>query len=146
MGIWARDGFPIFQSECHTPLNLASPTKRVISSRLEQCMVCAKQKSEHTLATDHSYERDKTLPRWMGWHAFRRGLATNLHGAGVADKEIQGVLRHSNVRVTQDSHIKSIPQTRIDAMEAIGEKMESNSAVCTVHAPVVQRPEANLTN
>src|SRR5205823_4168742 len=29
--------------------------------------------------------------RWYGWHAFRRGLATNLHHLGVDDKTIQNI-------------------------------------------------------
>jgi integrase len=37
---------------------------------------------------------------WHGWHAYRRGLATNLHRLGVPDKVIQRMLRHSNVAVT----------------------------------------------
>jgi integrase len=132
---WARDGFPIFQSEVHTPLALPNLVKRVIVPRLEQCIVCGEQKAEHTPATDHQYERNTTLPKWRGWHSFRRGLATNLHTAGVADKDIQGVLRHSNIRVTMDSYVKSIPQTRINALESIGEKMDSDSVICTVDAP-----------
>jgi len=35
--------------------------------------------------------------RWHGWHAFRRGLATNLHRLGVSDKIVQKILRHSGV-------------------------------------------------
>jgi hypothetical protein len=27
--------------------------------------------------------------KWKGWHAYRRGLATNLHELGVPDKVIQ---------------------------------------------------------
>ena len=34
---------------------------------------------------------------WQGWHAFRRGLGTNLHKAGVQDKIIQSLLRHSSL-------------------------------------------------
>lgn len=34
---------------------------------------------------------------WRDWHAFRHGLATNLHVLGNADKEIQEILRHSNM-------------------------------------------------
>jgi integrase len=123
LGEWAREGFPIFQSEVHTPLNLANLVKRVIAPRLDQCITCAKQKFEHEPTDDHTYERDKTLPLWNGWHAFRRGLATNLHANGVADKTIQSVLRHSNVRVTQDAYIKTVPASTIDAMDSIGEKM-----------------------
>jgi hypothetical protein len=35
---------------------------------------------------------------WYGWHAFRRGLATNLHRLGVSDKVIQQILRHAGCR------------------------------------------------
>jgi integrase len=38
---------------------------------------------------------------WHGWHAFRRGLATNLHTLGVSDIVIQAILRHSDVAVTR---------------------------------------------
>ena len=51
-----------------------------------------------------------------GWHAFRRGLATNLHHLGVQDKTIQGLLRHSNVAVTQACYIKSINSDAVEAM------------------------------
>jgi len=37
--------------------------------------------------------------RCHGWHAFRRGLATNLHRLRVSDKTIQRIFRHSNVAV-----------------------------------------------
>jgi integrase len=37
---------------------------------------------------------------WFGYHAFRRGLATKLHDAGVNDLTIQRILRHSDVSVT----------------------------------------------
>jgi len=51
--------------------------------------------------------------QWHGWHAFRRGLATNLHQLGVSDKTIQRILRHSNVAVTQNCYIKTwTPKSR----------------------------------
>jgi integrase len=52
---------------------------------------------------------------WHGWHAFRRGFATNLHG--VPDKIIQRILRHANVRVTQDSYSKTADDDAIAAMK-----------------------------
>jgi integrase len=66
---------------------------------------------------DHEYRRDERLPEWHGWHAFRRGLATNLHDLGVDDKTIQAILRHSNVSVTQKCYIKSLPKQSHTAME-----------------------------
>jgi len=50
----------------------------------------------------HLFERNNSLPQWHGWHAFRRGLATNLHGLGVEDKTMQRILRHSNVALTMN--------------------------------------------
>jgi integrase len=38
---------------------------------------------------------------WCGFHGFRRGLATNLHALGVQDIDVQQILRHSDVAVTQ---------------------------------------------
>ena len=38
---------------------------------------------------------------WKGWHAYRRGLATNLKKLGVPDTTIQAVIRHESVSTTQ---------------------------------------------
>ena len=42
---------------------------------------------------------------WHGWHAFRRGLGSNLNDLGVLDLTIQRILRHSNVTTTRKSYI-----------------------------------------
>ena len=55
----------------------------------------------------HDYERDSRRPEWHGWHAFRGGLATNLHDLGVPDK-IQAILGHANVQVRQNGYIKTL--------------------------------------
>jgi integrase len=57
--------------------------------------------------------------KWHGWHAFRRGLATNLHQLGVQDKVIQRILRHSNVSVTQACYIKTADADVVAAMHAL---------------------------
>jgi hypothetical protein len=44
---------------------------------------------------------------WQGWHAFRRGLATNLHKPGVFDKVIQQILRHAKVTITIRSPVNA---------------------------------------
>lgn len=56
---------------------------------------------------------------WHGWHAFRRGLATNLHRLGVQDKVIQAILRHSNVGVTQRCYIKTADSDVVSAMQKL---------------------------
>jgi integrase len=55
--------------------------------------------------------------QWRGWHAFRRGLATNLHQLGVSDKTIQRILRHANVGVTQACYIKTADFEVVEAMQ-----------------------------
>ena len=59
------------------------------------------------------------LPEWHGWHAFRRGLATNLHRLGVPAETIQVILRHSNVAVTQACYIKTVRDDAKAAMEKL---------------------------
>jgi integrase len=43
--------------------------------------------------------------RWKGWHAFRRGLATNLFSLGVPAEVAQTILRHAAVSTTQQHYI-----------------------------------------
>jgi integrase len=57
--------------------------------------------------------------RWYGWHAFRRGLATNLHRLRVQDEIIQRILRHSNVSVTQSCYIKTVDADVVAAMRSL---------------------------
>ena len=64
--------------------------------------------------------RKSSAVRWLGWHAFRRGLATNLHAMGVDDLIIQKILRHSNVAVTQACYIKTLPASVTTAMDQFG--------------------------
>jgi integrase len=68
---------------------------------------CEKLPNEHG-KEKHEYKRVAGRPEWNGWHAFRRGLATNLHDLGVPDKTIQAILRHANVAVTHNSYIKTL--------------------------------------
>ena len=61
---------------------------------------------------------------WRGWHAFRRGLATNLHALGIANKEIQAILRHSNIAVTQSCYIRALTESQVSPMDLVGEEFE----------------------
>jgi integrase len=49
--------------------------------------------------------KDAGIP-WHGFHSFRRGIATNLHTLGMPGKDIQTVLRHSNLRTTMDIYTR----------------------------------------
>jgi integrase len=77
--------------------------------------------------------------KWKGWHAYRRGLATNLHELGVPDIVIQAILRHEDIRTTQRSYIKTVPRVVTAAMK----QLEAQIA-CT--AFVQQEPVSDLVN
>jgi len=101
-GILAQPDLPIFQAGNGKPLNLDNLARRVIAP----------------------------VSQWHGWHAFRRGLATNLHALGVDDKTIQAILRHSNVGLTMNIYVKSLGESQVTAMDALSEKLE----MCNVRA------------
>jgi len=111
---------PVFPNGAGKPLDPDSILRRQILPALDVCGQCSKPKNEHNSDTGHDYDRNKILPEWRGWHAFRRGLATNLHRLGVDDLTIQAILRHSNVAVTQKCYIK----TASDQAQAAMQKLE----------------------
>ncbi|MGB2890284.1 MAG: site-specific integrase, partial [Candidatus Acidiferrales bacterium] len=75
---WKSDGSYIFAGEKFgAPLNLANLARRVIKPAIKAKGV-----------------------EWKGWHAFRRGLASNLYALGVQPKVIQAILRHSDIGTT----------------------------------------------
>ena len=106
---------PIFAAAKGQALRLNNVLRSEVLPMLNRCGECRKPEDEHVEA-DHKYRRDESLPAWRGWHAFRRGLATNLHDLGVDDHTIKSILRHSSVTVTQRSYIKSLPKQSVDAM------------------------------
>lgn len=77
--------------------------------------------------------------KWKGWHAYRRGLATNLHELGVPDIVIQAILRHEDVSTTQRSYIRTVP----DVVTAAMKRLEAQLA-CT--ALVQQESSSSLVN
>jgi integrase len=105
----------MFPNAAKNAVDWDSVLRRHILPSLNLCASCNEAELEHSRET-HKYERNKSLPEWHGWHAFRRGLATNLHRLGVDDKTIQAILRHSNVAVTQACYIKTLPQSSVEAM------------------------------
>jgi integrase len=67
-----------------------------------------------------------------GWHAFRRGLATNLYQLGVSDKVIQILLRHGSVQVTQASYIKEVRSDVVAAMQELERTLGSQAAAAAL--------------
>ena len=97
---WKRSGRPshgfIFANELGDPMNLEALALDVVRPALE-----------------------KNNIKWHGWHAFRRGLATNFHGLGVSDKVIQQILRHANVTTTMNIYVKTVSADAANAMRTL---------------------------
>jgi hypothetical protein len=75
---------PMFKSEVRTPMNMNNVLSRLILPALNVCEVCRKECADHA-GVDHDFKRDASRPEWHGWHAFRRGLGTNLAELGLDD-------------------------------------------------------------
>lgn len=108
----------MFRSPEGKPLNLDALARDIITPALRRCAVCRQRKAEHA-GSVHAFKLDESLAQWHGWHAFRRGLATNLHRLGVPDKVIQAILRHANVEVTQRCYIKTADADVLGAMRLL---------------------------
>ena len=67
--------------------------------------------------------------KWHGWHAYRRGLASNLKELGIDDLVIQQILRHTDVGTTRKSYIKVRNAKVADAMRQLGEAFEACTAL-----------------
>jgi len=61
---------------------------------------------------------------WYGWHAFRRGLASNLYAMGAPDKVVQRILRRSKPHVTKEHYIKVFDRTLVEAVEKMQVQIE----------------------
>jgi integrase len=84
------DGFVFVGEKLSKSLNLSNLARRVIVPALDEARAAKKSDVE-----------------WHGWHAFRRGLATNLDELGVDHKVIAAIPRHANEKVTEDFYIKT---------------------------------------
>jgi integrase len=73
-----------------------------------------------------------TQPTWHGWHAFRRGLARNLHALGVEDKNIQAILRHSTLALTMNVYVKTVGESQTYALDSLSAEMCNASATETI--------------
>jgi integrase len=131
----------MFKTRNNTPVSMNNLLNDQILPVLNACERCGKLKAKHARA-DHEYQTDASRPAWHGWHAFRRGLATNLHDLGVDDKTIQAILRHSNVAVTQACYIKTLPQQSIAAMQKLEMLVDLSSLICNPSATEPAKAES----
>jgi integrase len=101
----------MFQTANKTPVDLHNLYSDRIDPVLRPCERCGKSKEAHRRSDrrrkDHDYKRREGSVQWHGWHAFRRGLASNLYELMPDDDLlIQRILRHANVATTRKSYIK----------------------------------------
>jgi integrase len=119
---------PIFANHEGKAACMNNLRNRQVMPALRRCATCGKSRREHRKA-GHAFLLDTSCPQWHGWHAFRRGLATNLHHMGVPDKVIQLILRHENVAVTQKCYIKTFTPDAAAAMRRFEEQLPATAAV-----------------
>jgi integrase len=128
----------IFQAGNGKPLNLDNLARRVIAPAIERRVKCRQSEADHK--TDgHMFEVDKSL-QWRGWHAFRRGLATNLHSLRVDDKTIQAILRHSNIGLTMNVYVKSVAVSGVNAMDLLGAELRKKETYNNLATNGTTRP------
>jgi integrase len=109
---------PMFPNLSGKPLCLNNVLSRQILPALNRCEHCNKPESDHSESTHNTKLNDK-FPKWRGWHAARRGLASNLYALGVPEKVIQQILRHANVSTTSTYYIKTASDQVTSAMEKL---------------------------
>jgi len=98
------DGF-VFHTSSDTPLALANVARRDIVPAMKKAGL-----------------------EWHGWHAFRRGLATNLYALGAPDKTVQAILRHANVATTMAYYVKPVASESHAAMRRMESAFKSAGA------------------
>jgi len=138
---WSPATGPVFANSLGNYESLSNVRTRQVLPVLNRCGICRKAEDEHGRA-NHEYQRDASLPEWHGWHAFRRGLATNLHELGVPDKVIQKILRHKDVKVTQACYIQPRDPAIAAAMQRLDEQLVSRDTLRTLKAVPTQAPES----
>jgi integrase len=87
---------PIFASKTGTALNMNNLLNRQILPALRKAKL-----------------------EWHGFHAYRRGLGTNLKRLGVDLKTIQEILRHAHIATTADIYVKEVSEHAVEAMQRL---------------------------
>jgi integrase len=101
--------------------SIGSPEAGVVFHSGDGLPICLDKVGRRVIrrALDH-------LP-WYGWHAFRRGPASNLYEIGAQDKIVQRILRHSKPHVTRDTrerYIKVFDRTLLNAVGKVQARIE----------------------
>jgi integrase len=103
-----------------TSLNLPNLVRRVILPLLARCKHCRAAKHFYTdQDANHKFELDETIPKWRGFHSYRRSLASNLYSLGVKPKIIQAILRHSDIGTTLSYYVEVPESETREALNAL---------------------------
>ena len=127
------------------PLCLNNVLHRQILPALRRCETCGKAEAQHD-ESKHDFKLDETFPRWLGWHAARRGLGSNLYALGVPEKVIQDILRHAHVTTTSTYYVKTVPGQVSDAMGKLQQALPatlSGNEVATETTNAAASPAVN---
>jgi integrase len=109
----------MFQGERRgTSMNLPNLVRRVIVPLLTRCSICHTPKHLHE-KIEHPFELDESIPKWKGWHCFRRSLASNLYALGVKPKVIQAILRHSDIATTLGFYVETSESESREALDKL---------------------------
>jgi integrase len=126
---------PMFANAKGKPANLNNLLNRQILPVLNRCELCREPKLSHVGPDrSHEYLRDGKLPKWHGFHSFRRGLGSTLYALGVDDVMIQQILRHQDVSVTRKHYIKTLPEQSVTAMAKLEAALCADRALVAEHA------------
>lgn len=103
-----------------TSMNLPNLVRRTIIPNLTRCAVCHFPKHRHQEQDkDHTFKLDESIPKWKGWHCFRRSLASNLYSLGVKPKVIQAILRHSDIATTLSFYVETPEAESREALDKL---------------------------
>jgi integrase len=109
---------PILRGPAGKPLDLHNLANRVLRPILQTCAVCQRPKRKHG-KSDHSFRLDESRPRWHGWYALRRGVATAVVALSKDSFAAKGLLRHSSVSTTERHYIKDVSENTAQAMKLL---------------------------
>jgi integrase len=110
-----RDSGFILAAPSGKAIDLHNLAYRVVVPKLALCAKCEQKKEGHDKEADHEFG---SLPKWIGWYGFRRGVAT-LATSVDSRMAAKSLLRHSNIATTEQFYIKSVPADAVRAMATI---------------------------
>lgn len=84
------------------------------------------------------------IPKKIGWHSFRHGLANLLRQKGVDIKTAQELLRHANSRITSDIYQQTVTEERREAQSIAFKALLGGVGFSTLQHPNPEEKEEVL--